>query len=676
MRLIYQIPRNSLAWLLAAHALVVIPHIPILPMTIVAAAWLCLIWRIQVYRGLWKFPARYIKYCLAGINLIAIYLGYGRLIGLEPMVALLVAGFSLKLIEMHQRRDALTVIYLAYLVAAIQLLFSQTMMATLAVIGQFVIITTALIGLNQSQGYRYPLKSLGTASLLLLQAIPLMVVLFLLMPRLGALWSVPSPQHSAKTGVSDNMSPGEISQLANNADLAFRVSFEDGIPDHAKRYWRGLVFSRFDGRRWSSAEPYDYARDRKIVRWQGEGRLPWEDLLKVRGKKVNYSIIMEPSHQPWLYAMELPVSSERGVGLAREFRLISKTPVTQRMQYQVSSYTDYRFEQQRLPVWRYRNETRLPRGYNPKTKALAEKWYRESGSVGNYISRVLSWFNSEFTYTYNPPRLGKHTADEFLFDTRQGFCEHFASSFAIMMRAAGIPARVVAGYQGGEQNPYQNYLLIHQYDAHAWTEVWLEGKGWRRIDPTASVAPERIQRGLRDMLGAQDFLADSPLSLAKYRNIRWLNLLRLQLDRMDYMWHKNILAFDRKRQYELLTRLLGQVEPARVALVLLVTTFLLLCAVGLFLAKSRRQQERKPKALRAYLRYCRILGKMGFVRKPHETPTEFAARVIRVRPDLKQPVAEITGHFERFCYAGKGDDKKLCQSVARFRPARMDRSNR
>ncbi len=669
MKLVYQIPRNSLVWLLFAYAFVVAALTEILPIPILAIASLCLIWRIQVYRGFWKFPTRYIKYCLVALTIIVLYASFGRLIGLEPMVSLLVSGFSFKLIEMHQRRDALTVIYLAYIIAATQLLFSQTMSSALLVLAETVIITTALIGLNQSEGYRYPFKSLSTAGRLLLQAIPLMILLFLVMPRLGALWSVPSPQYSAKTGVSDSMSPGDISQLANNGDLAFRVSFSGETPEHSQRYWRGLVFSRFDGRRWSQAQPFDYGKEKEWIHWTGEPRLSWEDQLRVRSTKIDYSIIMEPSQQPWLYAMEMPVSNDREVGLARNFRLVSRTPVTQRIQYQVTSYPDYQLEADSLPDWRYRYETRLPRSFNPKAIALAKKWYRESGSVQRYIQRLLSWYNREFIYTHNPPRLGKHTADEFLFTTKRGFCEHFASSFAIMMRAAGIPARVVAGYQGGEENPYQAYLLVHQYDAHAWTEVWLQGEGWRRVDPTAAVAPQRIERGIQNIIGRQEFLAESPLSLIRYQNIRWLNLLRLQLDRLDYLWHQNILEFDGDLQNAVLKRLLGKVEPLRLVIALTSITTAVLLMIAFNLARSGRSKTQPP-SVKTYLRFCRKLGKLGFVRKPHESPTVFAERVSRARPDLRQPVTKITGLFESFCYAGQGDEQELYKTVARFRPAR------
>ena len=670
MQLIYQIPRNSLAWLLAAYLAVIAPHVMRLPIWIVLAAVWCLLWRIQVYRGVWNFPRRWIKYLLAGISLVGLLAGYGRLAGLEPMVALLIIGFSMKLLEMYQRRDAVLVIYLAYIIAATQLLFAQTISSALYMVFSVVLMTTALMSLNQSQGFLYPRRSLILTGKLLLQSIPLMLLLFIVMPRLGALWSVPLQQHAAKTGVSDSMSPGDFSQLAKSAELAFRVSFKGAIPSASERYWRGLVFSRFDGRSWTQAEPFDYYPDGKVTRWFGERSLAWEELIDRRARAITYEVILEPTQQTWLYALMVPQPDSANVGITRDFRIVNRMSISNRLAYRVSSHLDYQTEYQSLPSRRYRNETQLPTGFNPRSARLAKRWRAESGTVEAYIQRVLNWFNREFTYTVQPPLLGKDTVDEFLFESQRGFCEHFASSFTIMMRAAGIPARIVVGYQGGEINPLQNYMLVHQFDAHAWTEVWLEGKGWRRIDPTAAVAPERIENGFSSMVDRTEFLSDSPLSLVRYQNIRWLNMLRLQLDRLDYAWYSWVLGFDNEIQADIFKRLFGSAKPIRIALALIILGGLVLGAIAISLLMPSRSESNSQSG-KAYRRFCRRLSQKGLVRKPYEPPSVFAARVAKTRPDLASAVAEITQLFQDIHYAGaEQDEKRLVKMVNRFKPRR------
>ncbi len=674
MKLVYQIPRNSLAWLLISFLAVIAPHVEHLPGWIVLTAIVSLVWRVHVYRGLWKFPPAWIKYLLTMMSVAGLFLGYGRLTGLEPMVALLIIGFSFKLIEMHQRRDALAFIYLAYLVSATQLLFTQTITGTLYVFVTYLLITTALMGLNQSQGVRYPLRSLGLAGKLVLQSIPLMLLLFIVMPRLGALWTVPLQEHAAKTGVSDTMAPGDFSSLGRSGDVAFRVSFDGDIPPPADLYWRGLVLSRFDGRRWSQAEPTDYFRDGAIVRWYQTPHKSWESLIEKQGDAIRYDVILEPTQQRWLYALATPEPQDRKVGLSRDFRLISQFPVQRKQQYRVTSYLDHKIEAALFPDWRFKNETQLPEGFNPETLALAREWRSKAGSDEAYINQVLHWFNQEFIYTIEPPLLGKHTADEFLLTTKRGFCEHFANSFALLMRAANIPARVVAGYQGGEVNPYEEYLLVHQFDAHAWTEVWLPGKGWVRVDPTAAVAPERIEKGLQDVIGEASFLSGTPFALVRYQRIPWLHTLRLQLDRIDYAWHRWVLGFDLDKQTDLLTSILGDITPLRLGVAFMLTSGVILGVIGFRLVVQTRPPQKTP-VNKAYRKFCDKLTKLGFVRKNSEAPGTFAQRVIRLRPDLNPMVIDITRLYEALCYescytTGMGAEKQLIKLVSRFRPTK------
>ena len=669
MKLIYQIPRNSLAWLLVAQAAVIVPHVPRLPVWLVGAWLFVVVWRIQVFRGVWAFPGRLVKGLLVVVCTASLLFGYGQLLGLEPMVALLLSAFVLKLLEMHRRRDALVVIYLGFFVCSTQLLFSTAIFAAAYALLCVILLTTALIGLNQSQGHRRPARSFQLAAKLVLQCLPMMVLLFLVLPRLGALWSVPLQQNAATTGVSDSMSPGDISRLTRTGGLAFRVTFDGPVPPPQQRYWRGLVFSHFDGRRWSQTRVSGF-RDGGVLATPDNPK-PWQRLIEVTGRPLSYEVIMEPSHQFWLFALATPRRFSDGISLTRDFRLVYREPVGQRLRYRVTSYPDYRWEAESLPEWRLRQELRLPEAVNPEARRLAEQWYREAGSPEAYVERLLDYYNSDFIYTLEPPRLGSDSVDEFLLGTKRGFCEHFAGSFVFMLRAAGVPARVVVGYQGGEVNPLENYLLVHQYDAHAWAEVWLSGRGWVRVDPTAAVAPERIESGLRSALTAQESqLVSGVFALDRYRSIAWLNRLRLQWDVLNYRWHRRVLGYDTDMQAGLLRRLLGEISPLRVALLVIGGGALILGMIALGVLFKGRKPPRSP-ATRLYLRFLRKLARAGFTRDPGEAPRDFARRVLRRRPDLQPSVLAITDLYERISYGGQAALLvELRRHVSRFRATR------
>ncbi|TQV67702.1 DUF3488 domain-containing protein [Exilibacterium tricleocarpae] len=669
MKLVYQLPRNSLAWLLVAQAAAIAPHIPRLPVWLVGAWLFVVAWRVQVFRGVWAFPGAPVKALLVIVCGASLLFGYGRFFGLEPMVALLLAAFVLKLLEMHRRRDALVVIYLGFFTCSTQLLFSTTMPAAVYALLCVVLLTAALIGLNQSEGHKQPLRSVQLAAKLVLQCLPMMVLLFLVLPRLGALWSVPMQQSAASTGVSDSMSPGDITRLARSGGLAFRVAFDGAVPPPSQRYWRGLVFSRFDGRRWSQARIAGF-RDGPVLATPDNPQ-PWQRLVEVSGSSRTYEVIMEPSHQPWLFALATPRDYSTGISLTRDFRLVYREPVGKRLRYRVTSYPDYRLEAQPLPDWRLRQELQLPDDFNPRARRQAQEWYRDAGSTEAYVERLLDYYNSDFTYTLEPPPLGRDSVDEFLWGTKRGFCEHFAGSFVFMLRAAGVPARVVVGYLGGELNPLEGYLQVRQYDAHAWAEVWLRGRGWVRVDPTGAVAPERIEADLRSALSEQESqLVSGVLALDRYRAIAWLNRLRLQWDALNYRWHRRVLGYDSTMQAGLLRQLLGEVSPLRVALLVIGVGGAILGLIALRVLLKGRKPRPSP-ATRQYQRFVRKLSRAGLARAPGEPPRDFARRVATRRPDLEQAVLAITDLYERISYAGQAAlVPELRRSVARFTATR------
>jgi hypothetical protein len=307
--------------------------------------------------------------------------------------------------------------------------------------------------------------------------------------------------------------------------------------------------------------------------------------------------------------------------------LLRKVEVYERIKYDVVSDINAKLEAV-ISASRFRTETLLPQRGNEQSKALAKKMLQESSGSKGYINTVLKYFREEpFAYTLNPPLLGENSVDDFLFDTQRGFCEHYASSFVFLMRAANIPARVVTGYQGGEINPITKTVLVHQFDAHAWAEVWLEGEGWMRVDPTAAVSPDRIERGMDEALFAEgSFLADSLLSVSRYRRIAWLNKIRMQLDAYNYYWVTTVLKYRGDTQSNFLKRLLGEVNPWRIGSLLLgVGVF-----VGLIVAYSllkERWKKRTDPAVIAYLKMCARLEKQGYQRQTHEGAIAFARRI-------------------------------------------------
>ncbi len=651
MQPVWQIPRPGLFWLLVAFAALVALHSDHLPNWIRAAATVALIWRVQIFRGLWRYPGRFVRYALVLLCAAGIAFQYRGLNELDPLVALLVSGFTLKLLEIHNRRDALILVYLAYFVAIIQCLFVQTIGTAAQVAVCIVLVTAGLAGIHQTETtrrYGAPIKS---GLVILAQAVPLMLVMFLVMPRIGSLWSVPQPQQ-ATFGMSDRMSPGGFARLGASGDLAFRAEFFGKIPPQWELYWRGLVLSSFDGREWSSTGP---------TRYEGISSLRWanrpvssdkDEMIERLGRPVSYFLTLEDTGTHWAYGLSTPISKTSGIVLTRDFTLMSVKPTVSKIRYEVSSWRDYRMQGDALPAQQWAVETALPNKFNPQTLRIARQWALETPDPEALVERVLGLFNKQFTYTLLAPELGEHSVDDFLWRTRTGFCEHFASSFAVFMRAAGVPARVVVGYQGGERHPTDNYLMVHQYDAHAWAEVWLRGKGWLRVDPTAAVAPERIQMTVADLLADEDgFLADAPFSAVRLNHISWVRNLRLRLDSLDYAWGKWVLGYG-NMQEALLAGILGEVNPQRLGILLLVLGTIAMLPLALWhLLRSRPLPRNELDRL--FILFCERLKLAGVERQGGEGLRSLAARACSQLPAQESEIRAITRQLELYRYAGQ-----------------------
>jgi len=653
----YQIPRNSLAWMLLAQAAVSAPHIVRLPIWITLVCIACGLWRIMVYQGRWNYPGRWVKVALAIFGFAGIPLGYDKLTGVEPAIALLIVAFFLKLLEMHDKRDAYIVILLGYFVAITEFLFFQSIPYTIYMFFSVLLITTALIGLHQTKTHIHPVRTIRTAAILLAQAIPLMVVLFVFFPRISPLWTVPIQTSVARTGVTDSMSPGDIAFLTQSDELAFRVTFEGDIPRNRQLYWRGLVLSEFDGKTWTTGSLVQ----RGV--WRSNRDQPtWVDAIEMGGEKFSYNIVLEPTQQNWLFALTMPeVPTDNKLMVLAHYNIASRIP------NQLTSHLGSILSLELSDYWQYRY-TRIPVDSNPRTQSLAKFMHSEALNNRDYIDDVLRMYNQqEFIYTLKPPLLGENNIDEFILDSKKGFCEHYAGSFVFMMRAAGIPARVVVGYQGGEYNPRGNYFSVRQFDAHAWTEVWLADQGWIRVDPTSAVAPERIESGLEAAV-KDTFLSDSPLSIFRYRQLLWLTDLRLQMDAIGHYWDAWVVGYTPETQMSILNKYLGDIDKQKIYFLMLGLFFAILGTIGIFILSKRSKVLLRPAEIE-YLKFCGILKKRGYARQRGEGPENFAARVSKSLPGLEDEINLVTQAYVDAIYKSEiqGDLQRLRKAVRAIR---------
>jgi transglutaminase-like putative cysteine protease len=656
-----QVPRNALVWIVLSQFVLLLPHITRIPLWVVLVYLLTAFSRSMVYQGRWSFPGNTFKGALALSCFAGVFYSYRSLIGLEPTVALLLAAFALKLVELNSRKDAYLLLFLGYFVCLTEFLFNQEILTVFYMLFAVLVVTTALVALHQPGEDAFNRRTLKRAGVMLAQAFPLMLVLFFIFPRIGPLWSVPLKAHAGKSGVSDFMSPGDISNLSLSDEVAFRVQFAGEIPPRQQLYWRGLVFSKLEGDEWRSL------RWREVPAQERRQRRPDLD-----NTAFNYSVILEPTQQNWLYALRYANTSDRGILATNDFRLVSPTEIQDKRRYRVRSYPQVALERD-LSDWRRNVDTELSPYSNPRTRELAQAMYaRAKGDTGVFVNAILTMFRQqEFYYTLKPPLLDNNAMDDFLFQSRRGFCEHYAAALAVLVRAAGIPARVVAGYQGGEINPVNSTVIVHQFDAHAWNEVWYSGRGWVRVDPTASIAPDRIEYGLEQAMQDEgSFLGDSPLSPLRYRNIAWLNNMRMQFDAINYSWQAFVLTYDSDRQYQVLNRFLGEVSVARIALLLLGCWALVLIPVAIGLLRAGSGQ-RLDQATRSYHLFCKKLQKAELYRGREEAPLAFASRVKHERPDLAAEVAAITSLYDTISYRSKSSPEGLAllrKQVRRFRP--------
>lgn len=645
-------------WQLAALLVVVLPQYDRLPIWLLALVAVSCVWRLPKVEHRISPPGMVLRTLMLVTGLFGVYYSHQTLLGPEGGVSFLILGAALKLLESRNARDIFVLGILDFFILATAFLFSQSLLLTVYVAFALVVVAGALLVQQQRQGVSVR-RTLWRAFVMVGQAVPLMLVLFLFFPRLPPIWTLNLTQGAGKTGMSDIMSPGDLVNLGRSSEPAFRVEFDGVAPPVRELYWRGLVFSRFDGRTWTQGNEVP-------VDW-GDFQPDWSLAHQAASQpSVRYRITLEASDKPWLFALSFPRSSTRDVGLTRDFRLLKRTPAFSRFSYDVASYADVPMDLSGLPPWIHRENLELPVIGNEQTKAQAKRWRNMTGSDARFVRYVLEWFRKEpFYYTLEPPPLGGNRIDEFLFETRRGFCEHYASSFVFMMRAAGIPARVVVGYQGGEKSPLGSYWQVRQMDAHAWAEVWLPGRGWVGVDPTAAVAPERVEQGAQGLADDVAYWGGSGFGLVRYGNYKLFRQARQMIDYVNYRWQKDVLGYDTEDQASLMRRLVG--DASLLKQLGMMAGILAILAVGLLLWALYGHRRRGHPIDRLYLRYCRRQARAGLIRAPGESPYDFARRVALSRPAEAERADQIARVYVSLRYReGKADDTVLIRRLRRL----------
>ncbi len=647
--------RRDTLFLMFATALTVLPHTGHLPLWASIGFFLPFAWRFALVLSGRQLPGPLLL-AVAGIACLAGVLAqYHTLIGREPAVTVLVLMLGLKLLEMRARRDLFVVTYLCFFVLLTLFFYSQTPLSAAAALLAVTALVATMLTMQYGEREAPFARRLRGALLMLLQALPLAALLFVLFPRLQTpLWGSPEDAPGARTGLSDTMRPGAVANLAESAEVALRVSFEGKTPERRLLYWRGPVFSDFDGATWSEHR-----------RGQQPATAPLVEVAS-DASPLAYTVTLEPTNHQWLLALDVPTALAPVDGLlpdvSPELTVYAAQPVVRRTSYRFQSHTSYLLGRDESAT-ALAAALQLPAGYNPGSRELAARWRAETPEPRRIIARALELFGQEpFSYTLRPPLLGRDGVDDFLFTTRAGFCEHFAAAFVVLMRAAGIPARVVTGYQGGELDPITQEWLVRQSDAHAWSEVWLADEGWIRIDPTGAVAPSRIE------LGERARPVDSVFGFGSGDSL--LGTLTLSLDALGRVWSDWVLSYETSHQKRLLARL-GLSFDSWEGLVGLLggTMLLLISAVALFTLHPR--PPRDP-VQAAYLAFCARLAARGIRREPHESAAQLLGRAEgKLEPERFVQARRIVSLYNALRYAHPGEPtpgvRRLRRLVSSFR---------
>lgn len=610
--------------LIMVQAIVLSPLWFHLPAWISASTIALLLTRFVVYKKAIKLPS-WLILVLALCALGGVFLYFRTISGREAGVGLISLMYTFKLLEAKNYRDGALILFISFFILVTAFLYDESILMGVYLLIAMMSILMGLIALNSTKGVA-GIRNLGKISgVTLLQALPIMLVLFFLFPRLsGPLWAMPSSAE-AGMGIDDEMSPGAISSLYGFDEIAFRVDFEGEAPSINQMYWRGLVLSEFDG-----------------IAWKIGVESPLRGESYPDGTPTyQYRVQLEPHNRRWLFGLEdLITPPKEKVYLFNNYTWRQSQRVTQRLLYSAQSY-ELDYSGIELSQWQRQLNTQLPEDGNEQTKEWAVEQYQQVGDPEEFVRFVLSYIRQQnYHYTLLPEVIEQNVIDGFWLSSQEGYCEHYSSAFVFIMRAAGIPARVVTGYQGGEYNPYGDYYIIRQKDAHAWTEVWLEGEGWRRVDPTAAIHPSRVDDSLLNQTSSRDdwltdfdslTTTDSEIARSIWQQIS------LRWDAMQSFWNESLMGYDKDMQFNWLSKMgINNNQWRYLGYALLATILLAGAGFGLWILSQAKSRD---KVERAYRHFQTTLAKQGIGLKLSEGPKDLLRRIKQEHPEL-YPKAE------------------------------------
>jgi len=647
-----ELNKYVLIFLLSSIGLIVFPHIYHIPLAIFSFFFLLLGWRfVGIWRPNW-LPNKLALFLLMLCGLLLLYSQHQGIFGRDAGTRLFVTALGLKLMEIKAERDLYLITYLAFIVAASQFLYQQSLLMAAYILFVCCVLLATLVSINSRKPQT--IAALKSAAAIIAQAIPMAIVLFMLFPRVEApRWMLFKDEQQNKTGLSDSMEPGSISDLGMSEELVFRAKFSGAIPPPAQRYWRGPVLAHTDGKRWTRA----------ISRMRQE----LLDKPKYTGMPYQYTLLMEPQSKNWVFALDLPIEFPGNLNRNRNYQLTSSENPDKRSEYKITSYPNYNTGY--ITKTEYSDATQLPAEPSARIKQLVTQLHGFDSGPDDFIKQILNHFRKEdFHYTLTPPLMEVNPIETFLFETRYGFCSHYAAAFVYLMRVAGAPARVVIGFQGGELNKVGGFLEIKQADAHAWAEVWLENKGWVRVDPTAAVAPERIERGLDvEQLVAGGAIRFAPVGSNAQAAFEWLKQARQLWSNIDYNWQRWVINYNSANQGKFLSSL--GINDIRTMVYWLIVILGLITAVLSWLLLYQKQKT-VDKVLRVYNRFGRKLAKRGLTRGMGEGESDFAERAKLKLPEHANAIDDITEIFIKLRYrsaSSQEDLKQLQKRVAKFK---------
>jgi len=611
------LPRDArdTLFLLGVIALIVLPQVGNLPWWCLGLTGGVLAWRARLALHSAPLPGKWWRIALLALAIGATLAAHRTLLGRDAGVTMVVALLALKTLELRARRDAMVIFFLGFFAMLTNFFYSQSLLTAVAMLAALLGLLTALVNAHMPVGRPPLMQAARLAGLMALLGAPIMLALFVLFPRVAPLWGTPNDAMTGRSGLSGTMRVGTIAQLALDGSIAARVKFDGGVvPPRDTLYFRGPVLSRFDGREWRELNPFARA---------GE---PLD--LTVQGEPVRYQMTLEASQRPWLITLDATPRAPDAPGVdmrqTADLLWVSTQPVRDLLRYRAESYTQFRSgPTQRVPA--LRSDLALPRGGNPRTAEWAAQLLADptvaAGGTPALVRAVMQHLRTGgYEYTLEPGVYGDNTADEFWFDRKTGFCEHIASAFVVLMRAAGVPSRIVTGYQGGELNGVDNYWVIRQSDAHAWAEVWEEGRGWVRVDPTAAVSPGRV--------GAFQRLAPAPGVFAGAFDAMSPTLaqsLRAAWEAVNNGWNQWVLNYTQGRQLDLLKHI-GFSAPSVQDLIAVLLGLVIATSLGAALWTLWERSQHDP-WLRLLARARTQLRSAGIEINDATPPREMAAQL-------------------------------------------------